>query len=130
MIALYTKTWITDTVTQAQVSGQVEAPASPAYGVRGEIRSYVGGRQRAIGRAGTSGTWSFRMLELLAGSVSLLEQWMAAGTTVFARNHLGDSMYGVFFAVEPVPVKAAAPGPSAAWSVTIELRMVDVVEGL
>jgi hypothetical protein len=130
MIVLYTKTFITNVVTGEQVSGQVLEPTSPAYSVRGEIRGYVGGRQRAIGREGTAGTWGFTLVELLAASVTSLEEWMASGATVFARNHLGDSMYGVFFNVDPQPVKAAAPGAGAAWSVQVDLRMVDVVEGL
>jgi hypothetical protein len=130
MICTYTRTWITNTVTGEQVSGQVENQTSPSYAVRGEIRGYVGGRQRAIGRVGTAGTWSIPLVELLAASVTALEDWMAAGVTVFARNHLGDAMYGTFFSVEPAPVKAAAPGPGAAWAVTVELRMVDVVEGI
>lgn len=127
---LYTKTWITDTVTGVSVSGQVENPTSPSYAVRGEIRGYVGGRQRSIGREGTSGTWSIPLVELNAAALAQLQSWMSSGTTVFARNHLGDAMYGVFYAVDPQPVKAAAPGPGAAWAVAVEMRMVDTVEGV
>jgi hypothetical protein len=129
VIVQYTRTWITNVVTSEQVSGQADSPTSPAYAVRGEVRGYVGGRQRAIGRAGTSGTWAFQLREMNAAAVAMLELWMSSGVTVFVRNHLGDSMYGTFFAIEPAPVKAAGPN-DAAWSVSLEIRMVDVVEGV
>jgi hypothetical protein len=129
VIVNYTKTFLTNTVTGEQISGQVREAGPIAYAVRGEVRGYVGGRQRSIGRTGTSATWSIPMVELTAAQVATLEGWMSTGITVFARNHLGESMYGTFFAVETQPVKAADP-LGAAYAVTLEIRMVDVVEGV
>jgi hypothetical protein len=70
---------------------------SRAYGIPGEVRSYAGGRQRAVTRAGTSTTFAVTLRDLTLAQVTTLEEW--AGHAVLVRDHRGQSFTGVYFGV-------------------------------
>ena len=129
MILQLSKLWLANVVTQ-ELLGSNSAPSrSQSFGVKGEIRTYAGGRQRAIGTIGMSGSWKFTLVELTQTNVETLKTWMSSGVTVLARDHRGQSMYGTFFDVG-FSENMAQLWPTASYTADITLQAVDVVEGV
>lgn len=124
-----TKMWMTNVVSQDQLGAQTDDSREQTYSVRGEIRTYAGGRQRAVGSLGAAGSWKYTLVELTLDQVNTLRTWMAAGVTVFARDHRGQSMYGTFFEVG-VKENKSALWQNATYTADITLQRVDVVEGV
>jgi hypothetical protein len=122
------KLWMTNVVTGEMFSAQTVPGRSQSFAVGGSIRTYAGGRQRAIGSTGASGSWKFSLAELSLTQAQTLRAWMATGVTVLARDHRGQSMYGTFFAVELD--ENFGSGTLATYVAAIELLAVDVVEGV
>lgn len=129
MILQLTKFWLTNVVTQEMLGAQSDPARSWTSAVKGEVRTYASGRQRAVGSVGRSTTWKFTLVELTLNQVEMLETWMDQGVTVLARDHRGQHMYGTFFAVEKAENKAQLY-PAATYTASIELQRVDVVEGV
>ncbi len=130
MILQLTKFWITSMAESKSIGAQSLDDGRPyATSVRGEVRTYAGGRQRAVGSLGSSTTWKVTLVEMPLTEVILLETWMAQGVTVFARDHRGQSMYATFFSVERGEHKSQLY-PNARYTATLELQRVDVVEGV
>jgi hypothetical protein len=129
VIVQLTRMWITNVVTEEHVSAQTDPTRSWSASVRGEVRSYAGGRQRAVGSIGKSNVWKFVLEELSLATCELLETWMNQGITVLARDHRGQFMYGTFFAVERSE-NMAQTYEFATYTAAIELQRVDVVEGV
>jgi hypothetical protein len=129
MIVQYTAFWITNTVTQESIGAQSDPDRNWQSSVKGEVRTYAGGRQRAVGSLGASTVWQVRLVELTQVQVETLEQWMRQGVTVFARDHRGQAMYGTFFAVERGEHPAGLVA-YARYSAAVEIQYVDVVEGV
>lgn len=120
--------WLFDTVTQVAVSAysgdgsrsqQAEAP--------GEVRVYAGGRRRAITHPGVQRTWAFTLMHLSADTIGLLQEWLATGVTVFARDKRGQGMYGTFFGLQIIERKSSLPW---LYHAQIELHQVDIPEGV
>lgn len=124
-----TKLWLVNIVTQEMISAQSGRSKSQAFSVKGEIRTYAGGRQRAIGSTGLSGQWVFTLMELSQANVDMLKTWMAFGVTVLARDHRGQFMYGTFFSVD-IAENMAQFYSTATYTADITLQAVDVVEGV
>jgi hypothetical protein len=127
-----TRMWLTSVVT-AESFGWYTAPdRGQSYTVRGEIRTYAGGRQRAVGSTGTAGHWSFTLVELTLDDIAQLREWLSSGVTVFARDHRGQSMYGTFFdvAVSEVIPAILYTDPNNRFRAGITINQVDVVEGV
>jgi hypothetical protein len=124
-----TKLWLTNVVTTEMLGAQSSPDRPQDYAVKGEIRTYAGGRQRAVGSLGASGQWKFQLMELTATQVETLKTWMEAGVTVLARDHRGQSMYGTFFGVT-VGENMAQLWQNATYTAEITLQAVDVVEGV
>lgn len=129
MILQLTKMWITNVVTTEMLGANTSPGRSQTYSVKGEIRTYAGGRQRAVGSTGVSGSWKFTLVELSQANVTTLKSWMAQGVTVLARDHRGQWMYGTFFAVD-VAENASQLWQNATYTADITLQAVDVVEGV
>lgn len=129
MIVQLTKMWLTHVVTQESLGSQTAPSRSWSAAVKGEVRTYAGGRQRAVGSVGRSNSWKFTLVELTQAQAELLEAWMDQGVTVFARDHRGQSMYGTFFGIDRAE-NMAQLYPNATYTATIELQRVDVVEGV
>jgi hypothetical protein len=129
MMIQLTKMWLTSVVSAESLAAQTDPARDQSYSVQGSIRTYAGGRQRAVGSIGASGTWGFTLTELTLANTLTLRTWMEAGVTVFARDHRGQSMYGTFFAVT-IAENRAQLYANATYTATIALQAVDVVEGV
>lgn len=129
MIVQLTKFWLTALTDGVSVSGQSADGRPFQSSVRGEVRTYAGGRQRAVGSVGRSATWQIQLEELTLDQVIQLETWMGEGITVFARDHRGQSMYATFFGVDRGERKSQT-WQNSRYTATIQLHRVDVVEGV
>ncbi len=129
MIVQLTKMWLTNVVSMESVGAQTAPDREQTHSVQGEIRTYAGGRQRAVGSIGAAGTWKFTLVELTLAQVSLLRAWMESGVTVFTRDHRAQSMYGTFFELS-IHENAAQTYAFATYSADITLQRVDVTEGV
>jgi hypothetical protein len=123
-----TRMFLTNVVTIETLSAQTDPARSQTYSVAGAVRTYAGGRQRAVGSIGLSGSWKFVLVELTLTQVNVMRAWMAAGVTVLARDHRGQSMYGTFFQVDVG--ENMGLGTTATYTASIELESVSVVEGV
>jgi hypothetical protein len=129
VIVQLSKLWLTNVVSLESIGAGSDPKRAQAYSVKGEIRTYAGGRQRSVGSIGAAGQWSFTLVELTLTQVNTLRTWMASGVTVFARDHRGQSMYGTFFAVD-VGENMAQTIAYATYTADVALQRVDVVEGV
>lgn len=124
-----TRFWMTNIVTQESLGAFSEGGRDRSHSVKGEVRTYAGGRQRAVGSLGSSDTWSVTLAELSPADVALLEDWVTAGVTVFARDHRGQSMYATFFEMG-IKENMAQTWQYATYTASITLQRVDVTEGV
>lgn len=131
MIVQLTRLWMTSVVTGESFGWYTDPNREQTYSVKGEIRTYAGGRQRAVGSVGQSGSWRFTLKELALTDIAQLREWMDAGVTIFARDHRGQSMYGTFFEVGVGENPAVTyNSPLNLYTAGITLQAVDVVEGV
>lgn len=102
---------------------------SPNYEQDGEVRTYGGGRQRAIGVAGERGTFGVTLRQVSLATVEVLRSWK--GLAVQVRDHRGQRWVGVYFAVTPTE-PLVAPGPTTGywWDVALTVRTVTAPEGV
>jgi hypothetical protein len=129
VIVQLTKMWLTNTATGEMLGAYSGPDRKKVHTVKGEVRTYAGGRQRAVGSLGTSSTWDFDLVELTAANVLTLRAWMDSGVTVLARDHRGQSMYGTFFGLEESEAKSQT-WATALYAVSLIIQRVDVVEGV
>ena len=115
------KLWINRLDSGASVSAQ-SAGRGRTHDQAGEVRTYAGGRQRAVTVAGERGQFTFRLADVSLTTVELLRSWV--GSDVQVRDHRGQRFFGVYFAVTIVEDK----DPNL-YDVAIVLRTVTVVEG-
>lgn len=105
----------------------LSAPTDPAreqvYTDEGEVRTYASGRQRSITVVGERGSWSFTLLRLSLDNINTLRT--GKGYTVLARDHRGQSMYGVYHGVTVGEWKIPT-----LYTASITLQQVTVVEGV
>lgn len=126
MIVTLTRMWLTNVVTQEMLGAYSAPDRSQVFAVRGEIRTYAGGRQRAIGSVGMAGQWKFVLVELTTANVTTIKTWMSSGVTVLVRDYRGQYMYGTFFDVS----FAENPNPYLTYRADVLVQAVDVVEGV
>jgi hypothetical protein len=117
-----TKTFVTLPATGAYVAGQTGRGRGEGYASPGDVRSYVGGRQRSIAQEGERGTYTFVMLRLTRTDVETLRTWM--GQVVQVRDNKGRRFYGVYFDVEIIEYI------DARYNVSIKLTVVTQTEGV
>jgi hypothetical protein len=120
-ILTLSKLWINRLDNGQAVSAQ-SAGRGRSHDQAGDVRTYAGGRQRAVTIAGERGTFTFRLADVTLPTVELLRSWV--GLDVQVRDHRGQRFFGVFFGVTVVEHK----DPSL-YEVAIVLRTVTVVEG-
>lgn len=131
MIVQLTRLWMTSVVTGESFGWYTDPSREQTYSVKGEIRTYAGGRQRAVGSVGASGSWRFTLVELTLADTAQLREWMEAGVTIYARDHRGQSMYGTFFEVGMGEYPAVTyTSATNLYTANITLQAVDVVEGV
>lgn len=131
MIIQLTRMFLTSVVSGETHGWYTDPDREQSYSVKGEIRTYAGGRQRAVGSIGASGSWTFTLVELSLADTVVLRTWMESGVTVFARDHRGQSMYGTFFQVDvgETPVTTYS-SPNNLFTAAMTVQAVDVVEGV
>lgn len=128
MIVTLSKFWIVN-VTTAEMIGAFSDPARTwTSTVVGGVRTYAGGRQRAVGTLGHSIVWKVTLVELTQAQLETIETWVAQGATFFARDARGQSLYGAVFQVDRAENFGVYPG--ATYTASIEINRVDVVEGV
>ncbi|MEV4197008.1 hypothetical protein [Micromonospora globbae] len=121
------RVWINRLDTGEAVAAQ-SWDRSQSYEKDGEVRTYAGGRQRAISAEGERGTFAFTLRKLPLSAVELLRSWK--GLAVQVRDHRGQRWTGVYFTVTPLE-PLVPPGPGPYWyDVALTLRTVTAVEGV
>jgi hypothetical protein len=91
------RVWITHIDSGLQVAAY-SADRSGGRAIPGEVRTYAGGRRRAIIGEGVTGTVAFRLRSVPPADIATLEAWM--GDLVRWRDWRGQKFYGAYFAVE------------------------------
>lgn len=94
-----TRVWVNRVDTGEAVSAQSGVDRSQDYSLAGEVRTYAGGRQRAVTQAGERGKFEVTLRFLPLATVTLLRTWV--GVTVLIRDNRGQAFTGVFFGVPP-----------------------------
>lgn len=117
-----TKVFVNLMVTGQAVSAQSTA-RTRSLEQAGEVRTYAGGRQRAITQEGLHQQFGLTLLLVTAATVDTLVGWI--GQTVQIRDHRGQRFFCVFHQVVPVETKRPTQ-----WHVTIVAREVTVTEGV
>ena len=113
--------WINRLDNGAAISAQ-SADRGRTHDQAGEVRTYAGGRQRAVTIAGERGQFTFRLAYVTLATVELLRSWVGADVQV--RDHRGQRFVGVFFGVTIAEYK-----DPTSYDVAIVLHTVTVVEG-
>lgn len=114
-----TKVWVNRVDTGEAVSAQSSVERSREHSLAGEVRTYAGGRQRAVSQAGEAGKFQVTLRFLPAVTVEKLRTWI--GLPVSIRDARGQQFYGVYFTVPVVEHRSPLD-----YDVTIDLRTVTV----
>jgi hypothetical protein len=129
-----TKTWTNLVSSGVGVSGAAAVGRTEDYTASGDVRTYVGGRRRAIAVIGEVGTFKFQYRYVPRSTVDTLHAWITK--LVQVRDARGRRFFGVYFdlAIDdvttfasfcPPEISAAAGG---AWHVGINLTLVTATE--
>lgn len=114
-----TKVWINRVDSGAAVSAQSSVERSREHAVSGDVRTYAGGRQRAVTQAGEAGKFEFTLRFVTGPTVELLRTWI--GVPVYVRDARGQAFYGVFFTVPVTEHRSPLD-----YDVTLSLRTITV----
>jgi hypothetical protein len=114
-----TRVWVNRIDTGEAVSAQSGIDRNRVHSITGEVRTYAGGRQRAITQAGEQGKFTVTLRFVTAVTVDKLRTWV--GVPVYVRDARGQIFAGVFFAVPVSEMRSPAD-----YDVTIDLRTVTV----
>jgi hypothetical protein len=117
------KVWINLMPTGDAISAP-SADRTRTYQAKGEVRTYGGGRQRAITAEGLSSTFAFTLRLVTWAQIQTLVSWI--GRTVQVRDHRGTQYYAIFNTVTPVEI----PKNPAKFDVQISVSTVTFTEGV
>lgn len=118
-----TKVWIHVLTSGEGLGANSSNGRSSGHSVDGAVRTYAGGRQRAISTQGTRGTFSFTLVLLSLAQIETLKSWIGQGVVV--RDHRGQRFFGVYFVVGVGEYK-----DPAIYTAQIELLRVSHDEGV
>lgn len=118
-----TKVWINQLADGTAISAQSGEGRARGHDVAGEVRTYAGGRQRAVSTAGERGKFSFALVDVALATVEALRAWIAHPVQV--RDHRSQRFFGVYWALNVIEAR----DPSL-YNVTIELQTTTTVEGV
>lgn len=90
-----TKAWLNILSTGVGISFYTGKEKNHTRQMKGEVRQYAGGNQRAISAKGVGGTFGFTMSRLTRDDIDVLETWL--GQVVIYRDIRSRAIYGVFF---------------------------------
>ncbi|MET8908392.1 hypothetical protein [Micromonospora sp. NPDC004551] len=119
-----TQVWINRLDTGEAVSAYSAPGRDRSQSKQGEVRTYAGGRQRAITKAGARGAFDFTLRRVTLAQVELLESWI--GIPVQVRDHRGQRFFGVFFEVPAVEHQ----DDRNRYDVPLALRTITAAEGV
>ncbi len=126
---LLTRVWVNLCSTGAGVSGLSSPTKEESYSQPGEVRTYAGGRRRAIAVAGEVGTYKVQMMMLARTDVETLRGWV--GQTVQVRDWRGRRFFGVYYSVDITePLGRERLGESSSWHVAFALNIVTYTEAV
>jgi hypothetical protein len=94
-----------------------------AYQVPTEVRTYAGGRRRAITMVGEVGSYKVQLLLISRATVDTLRAWQ--GQLVQVRDNKGRRFFGVYPSVEVVEIVSRST-----WHASFELTVVTTTEGV
>lgn len=117
------RVWINLVPTGESVSA-VSADRTRGYESKGEVRTYGGGRQRAITAEGLTATFSFTLRLVSWAQIQTLVSWI--GRTVLVRDSRGTSYTAMFTAVTPLEI----PRNPTKFDVQLTVRQVTADEGV
>lgn len=118
-----TKVFVNLVSTGEFVSGQSARGRPEDYKANVSVRTYAGGRRRAIVVPGVEATFGFTLLLVPRSTVETLRQW--AGQQVQVRDHKGRVFYGVYDKVSVAEIVSRTT-----WNVSIELQVVTAEPGV
>ena len=112
-----TRVWVNRLDTGEAVSAQSAVERSQEHAVAGDVRTYAGGRQRAVTQAGVASTFEFTLRFVTLATVTTLKAWI--GVPVLVRDARGQAFTGVYFKVPPAEHRSPLD-----YDVTLSLRVV------
>lgn len=118
-----TKVFINRLDTGVAVSGQSGPGRSQSYDMDGNVRTFAGGRMRAISTDGERGQFPFTLRDVTQATVDTLRSWLAYGVQV--RDHRGRRFYGVILSV----VVTEMPEPTL-YDATVVLQTITAPDGV
>lgn len=117
-----TKVWVNRLDTGEAISAVSTPTRNRAHGIAGDVRTYAGGRQRAVSVAGERGQFDVTLRFVSLTTIDTLRAWV--GIPVQIRDHRGQRFFGVFFDVPPQEHRSPLD-----YDVTLSLRVVTAAEG-
>jgi hypothetical protein len=117
------RVWVNLVTTGQGVSGLSARARSEDYQVPVDIRTYAGGRRRAVTSAGELGKYAFQLMLVSRTTVSTLRTWQ--GQLVQVRDHKGRQFFGVYSAMTVEEVVSRST-----WNVAIQLTVVTTTAGV
>lgn len=115
------KIWVNLYSTGQAVSANSVPGREETYEVAGEVRTYAGGRRRAISTEGVIGVFKFALRLVARSDVDTLLTWV--GQPVQVRDHKGRRFVGVYYGLA-IGEYVAETG----WDVGIVLNVVTANE--
>lgn len=94
-ILTLTKAWLNLLDTGVGVSFYTGKEKSLTRSIKGEVRQYASGNQRAISAKGVKGVFSFTAMRLTQTNIDTLDTWL--GQAVIYRDTRSRAIFGVFF---------------------------------
>lgn len=122
--------WLNLMSTGEGIASKHKSMPDELWNNEGDVRTYAGGRQRAVSVEGEVGTFSFVLLEVNNATWDKLRSWKTLAVQV--RDMRGRRFFGVFFSVTkartyPIDLPICALGPI--YDVAVTLRVVTMDEG-
>lgn len=115
--------WINLYATGVGVFAYSAQGREESYETTGEVRTYAGGRRRAVTSAGEIGKYKFTLRLVARADVETIRNW--AGATVQVRDNKGRRFFGTYLIV----TISERVGDST-FDVALELTVVTAAEGV
>jgi hypothetical protein len=119
---LLNKTWVNLFTTGDSVTAWRSGDDVDTQTAAGEVRTYAGGRQRAITAEGVQVGWTFTLVGVTTAGTDLLRSWL--GQTIVVRDNRGRRIFGVLFECPRRPWKEQLD----MYDVDMSVRGVDATE--
>lgn len=95
--------WINLASTGEGISAATAPGRKRSHALDGDVRTFAGGRQRAIVKEGIKKRFDFTVIRVSFTTLLKLEDW--AGQEVQIRDHRGQRFYGMYFEVDTTEYK-------------------------